>query len=412
VSTNGVAQEVTLNDEIITSETLCRNALQADYPEFIDRLLEVPKNPEDCFELLCGIPYDPKCVQRLHRLKAEAERVGLRIPYSVERFIVLQAYVVSLPRLLYLPVDQGVNKQFCATCRQIASPVQAPDTRLALDSDAFAELAQIVTLRRFHAGQLSFDIMRMPRAWLLKVHPIELPGLIREISAGFGGLGPVVMPHVNYWRSNPLFILQGEQQRALRRIAKSIEHEYHIRGLIASSWLYALEVGELFPYLAWVRDFFIEHHAYVVDAGPALVDAGFLVGSKQRQRLYAEGKFHPRETLVLWRRADMLAWANSCPQVQESVCPVNRTPNTTTIRHPLSAPNSDASKKTQTRQYTLIDCKRLLYYRPRRYIVMILLLPALCAAILSGAGFTVWTMPPTFIFVVFLMWLFQYFYLQ
>jgi hypothetical protein len=412
VSTNVITREATLKDEIIASETLCRSALEADYPGFVDRFPMAPKNPEDCFELLCGIPYDPKRVRALLTLKTGAERAGLRTPYAVERFIVLQAYLVSLSRLLSLPVDQSVNRQFCATCRQVASPVQAPDARLALKSDAFAELAQIITLRRFHAGQLSFDIMRMPRAWLLKVHPIELPGLIREITSGFGGLGPVVMPHINYWRSNPLFILHGEQQRALWRIAKSIEYEYHIKGLIASSWLYSLTVGEIFPYLAWVRDFFIEHNAYVVDAGPALADAGFLVGSKKRQRLYSEGNFHPRETLVLWRRADMLAWANRSLKLREPARPVSGPSNVRTTGCPHHLSNLDANITTKLKQYTLIDCKRLLYYKPRRYIMIVLLLPALCAAMLSGASFTVWSVLPIFGFVFFLMWLVQYFFLQ
>jgi hypothetical protein len=53
------------------------------------------------------------------------------------------------------------------------------------------------------------------------------------------------------------------------------------------------------------------HSAYVLDLSPALDDSGFLVGSEKRRRLYANGDFRPRETLVLWRRADIIAWTNS-----------------------------------------------------------------------------------------------------
>jgi hypothetical protein len=412
VTENIVTREVTLDDEVVASETLCRRALQTDYPGFPDRLPTAPKYPEDCFEMLCGIPYDRKHVQALYRLKAEAERIGLRTPYAVERFIVLQAYLVSLPRLLSLPVDQSVNRQFCGTCRQIALPVQAPDTRLALDSDAFAELAQIITLRRFHAGQLSFDIMKMPRAWLLKIHPIALLGLIHEIWSRFGGFGPVAMPHVNYWRANPSFILRREQERALWRITKSIEYQNDIKGMIASSWLYSPNLAESVPHLGWVREFFIAHNAYIVDAGPALEDAGFLVGSEKRRRLYADGGFRPRETLVLWHRADMLAWANKCRDLHEPASPRNRPSNTRATRHTHPHQNSNVNRTTKSKQYTLIDCRRLLYYRPRCYVFAILLLPALCAAILSGAGWTAWAMFPTFLSVLFFMWLFQYFLLQ
>ena len=30
-----------------------------------------------------------------------------------------------------------------------------------------------------------------------------------------------------------------------------------------------------------------------------------------RRNLYAEGKFRPRQTMIFWRRADMLAWAHA-----------------------------------------------------------------------------------------------------
>jgi hypothetical protein len=406
-------QEMSLGDEIFVAETLCRRALEADYPDLVDRLPSVPKDAEGCFELLCGIPYDQTRVVALRRLRADAELAGLCSPYAVERFVVLQAYLVALSRLRSLPVDESVNRQFCATCRQLASPLPARESRLAQDSDAFAELAQIVTLRRFHAGQLSFDIASMPRAWLLRVHPLELPGLIREIVSGIGGLGPVVMPHINYWRANPMFIFKGEQERALWRITKSIEHESRIKGLITCSWLYSIATGECSPHLVWIRDFYVDHNAYVLDLGSAPVDSGFLVGSEIRRRLYAEGKFHPRETLVLWRRADMLAWANSHPELGEVAGSRNaRSPNVGEIQRPRVEQKSDANRMLRSGQYTLIDCKRLLFYKSRHYIAIVLLLPALCAAILAAAIWTVEAGCLAFIFSICFMWLFQYFVLQ
>lgn len=408
------AQEVALDDEVFASEALCRRALATDYPDFLDRLSTVPKTPESCFEFLYALPHDRKQMQALRRLEAEAARAGIDTPYAVEHFVVLQAYLAALPRLRSLPVDDSVKQQFCATCRLLASPLQTRENRLAHDSDAFAELAQIVTLRRFHAGQLSFDIMNMPRAWLLKVHPFELGSLTLEIMVGIGGLGPVVMPHINYWRPNPLFILRREQEHALWRIAKSLERQRHVRGLAASSWLYCQEVGESFPHLAWVRNFFVNRGAYIVDAGPALVDAGFLVGSEKRRRLYADGKFRPRETLVLWRRRDMLTWASSCTGPNEAARPRSVSPSSVRATPPRCPTNNitDHRRKLQNGRATLIDCKRLLFYNPRHYVVAILFLPALFFAILAGALWTAAAGVPVFIFIICVMWMFQYFCLQ
>jgi hypothetical protein len=410
------AQEVPLGDEIVEAEMVCRRALDADYPSLIHR--EAPRNPEGWFELLCGIPYDRTRVAALRRLKADAERIGLCSPYAVERFAVLQAYLVALPRLRSLPVDESVNRQFCATCRQLAfgsqtRGSQTGESRLALGSDAFAELAQIVTFRRFHAGQLSFDIMKMPIGWLLKVHSIELPGLIRELISGIGGVGPMVAPHVNYWRSNPLVILKREQERALWRIGRSIERDYRIKGLIASSWLYSVMVGQSSPHLAWVRDFFINHNAYVLDLGPALADSGFLVGSEKRRRLYADGDVRPRETLVLWRREDMIAWTKSQTEFGDTACPryVPHADARATKRLPAN-PKLRTDRTLRSGQLTLIDCKRWLHYKPKSYIMIIVLFPALCAAIVATIIWSAGAGCVSFIFAFAVMWLSQYFFLQ
>jgi hypothetical protein len=402
-----------LKNEIVAAETLCRHALETDYADFIVRIPAAMKSPEGCFELLCGIPYDHRRMAVLRRLKVEVEQRGLRVPNAVERFVVLQSYLIALPRLPSLPIDEDVNRQFIATCRQVASPFLTRESRLEQDSAAFTELAQIVTLRRYHAGELSFDIMKMPRAWLLKAHPIELPGLVREIVYGMGGFGPVVIPHVNYWRRDPIIISSREHKRALLRIGKCIERDRRIKGLVSSSWLYCDTVGKHFPHMGWLRDFFVDHNAYVVDLGPALVDSGFLIGNEKRRRLYAEGEFHPRETLILWRRAEIMAWMRSyLAQGAESrphkVPPLD-------VRAPERSPTKRKPimrRMLRSGRLTLIDCKRLLWYKPRTYIAIVLLLPALCAAILATATWTVGTGYLAFIFAVSFMWLFQYFVLQ
>jgi hypothetical protein len=397
-----------LHSEIVAAATLCRNALKADFAGFVHRIPAALKSPEGCFEVLCRLPHDRRLMKALRELAAE--QLGSAPPHALGRFIFLQSYLIALPRLLSLPVDEGVKRQFIATCRQVASPFLTRGSRLEQDSDAFSELAKIVTFRRFHAGELSFDIMRMPRTWLLRVHPIELPNLIREIMCGIGGFGPVVIPHVNYWRPNPMIISRWEHERALLRIGKSIERDSHIKGLVSSSWLYSDAVAEHSPHLGWLRDFFVDRNAYVVDLGPALVESGFLVGSEKRRRLYGEGVLRPRDALILWRRADIMEWISRVlphPEVGRPYLPQHMRPS-----QPLTKQKLIAHRILRSGQYTLIDCKPLLFYKPRRYVVMILLLPALYGALLAA---TIWTAEIgclAFFLVILFMWLFQYFILQ
>jgi hypothetical protein len=441
-----------LADAIAECEARCQFALENDYPELALRLSPALASPEKCFQLLRGVPYERASVDEMRELRAAAVRSAMGdTAHMVERFVVLQAYLVALRRLPTLPVDESVHRQFLGACRDLVSAPRRLDNRLSQECDAFAELAQIVTLRRFHAGQLSFDVMKIPRAWLLKVHPLDLPGLVREIISAFGGLGPVVIPHVCYWRANPLFVLRKEQERALWRIAKSMERDVRIRGFVSSSWLYSTAVGEVSPHLAWLRNFFVDHGAYVVDAGPPLQEAGFLVGSASRREFYSQGTFQPRETLVLWRRSDIIAWASaraefediqstnaslamappvapqprSCrPRTHEISFPASRSHEAHSVNakpagHPFGGAHIHTATSTlqpyralRSGQYTLIDCKRLLFYRPRTYITLILLLPALCAAFMTAAASTATVGVLAFLLVIPVTWLFQYFFLQ
>jgi len=293
-----------------------------------------------------------------------------------------------------------VHWQFCAMVRGVAAGQKTWAGYFDHATDAFQELARIVTLRRFHAGQSSFDIMSMPRNWLLRVHPMALPAVVRELLAGLGGLGPVVMPHLNYWRASPTLLLRQENTSAMLRIARCLERQPRIKGLVAASWLYSEAVGDVSPHLAWVRQFYAENGACLVDMNPAAQRAGFLVGSAARRQLYAEGKFRPRETLVIWRRQDMLDWA--ARQGDET------TPHAAAGR----TRSLGVGKRLASGQITLLDCEAFMTFHPRWYVVCVFVVPAIVLAAAAAAGLGLYAVLPALLLAVPALWLFQYFCLQ
>jgi hypothetical protein len=309
-----------------------------------------------------------------------------------------------------MSVPESLKRQFCIICRHIASTLQQQDERLALESAAFAELAQIVTLRRFHAGQCSFDVLpRMPLSWLLKVHPFDLSGFLGELCFGMRGVGPFVEPHINYWRASRLLLLRREHERSIWRIAQFIKVQPAIKGLVTSSWLYAVETGEDSAHLGWLREFFASENARIIDAGPALVESGFLVGNERRQQRYASGVFRPREAIVLWPRKDVLAWARRHPELADGAgarAASRLSKSTAVVR--AGTPR----RRWQSGRWALVDGRRLLHYKPRQYIALILAVPALLGAIIAGATWSAVVMPPVFVALVACVWVFQYFFLR
>jgi hypothetical protein len=92
------------------------------------------------------------------------------------------------------------------------------------------------------------------------------------------------------------------------RIAECLPLQPELRGLIACSWFYSTALREVSPHLCWLRDFFAENGATIVEMEKAPADYGFMIGSARRRALDEKGRLRPRLTLILWSRADRAAW--------------------------------------------------------------------------------------------------------
>jgi len=118
-------------------------------------------------------------------------------------------------------------------------------------------------------------------------------------------------------RKNPLILLEKECNRSWYRIARSVEMQPDIKGLVATSWLLSADTFKVSPHLSFVNKPFVESGAIVTSAGEADEAAGYLIGSALRRRLYESGKFKPTLGLILWSREQMIRWALSHPELGE-----------------------------------------------------------------------------------------------
>lgn len=402
-----------LEDEIAAAAKLLRGSSGGALPQLVAALPEAPSCPQDWLTLLRRFPISRKSARRLHRMAARLAAAGWPAG-TLERFALSQSFLAVLPQLPELPADPSVKRLFCGACLQVATVDKRWAKQFDLASKAFAEMAEIATLHRLPAGQLSFDRTSLPRSWWLAVHPLDLPDLLREVFRGLGGHGPLLSPHTSHWRPNPLVLLPQENERSLWRIAKSMQLQPDIRGLMADSWMYSADVGESFPHLAWLRDFFVEQGAYAVDLELADPGSGFLIGSARRRQLYENKAFRPRHTLVLWRRADMLAWAARHPELGEAgsmPAPAGSMPCLAAKRRPDRRHGSLGRLLPPSGRWTLVDAKAWLARRPKLYILSTLLAPSMGTA-LAAASLDRWLALPAFFLSLIVMWLFQYFFLQ
>lgn len=222
------------------------------------------------------------------------------------RWILALAALRSLRLLAEAPVVAEVREQIARTYRMIAETGREDDEIFIPPSREFRETAEIALLRRFVAGQLHWKISGIPRSWLLRMNSRDA---LRTLGAVWrmGSWAPCFEAHLPS-RSSP-FLIESEYRRCYVRMARSMELQPDIRGIIGSSWLHSEETMRFSPHLNWINRLFLDNGGLLVHLGPASPESGFLVGSEQRRQSYNSGAYRPREAMFIWPRDKFLQWA-------------------------------------------------------------------------------------------------------
>ena len=257
-------------------------------------------------------------VRRLAALKTALEGEGLPVTGGAfERFLIVSAAHDSVDGLAGLPVDERIKDLFCQNFQMYAAtPGKLPEP-FDLARASFVAMARIATLTRFPAGQLDWEVSGIPRSWLLKVPFRALPRLVSSILFELRGFQPAFFSHINPNRRNQGILLERESLRSYHRMARSMERQPAIKGVITASWLYSQDTVAVSPHLAWLNRLFVENGGHVLPIGPADIDSGVLHRSPERQQAYEAGTFTPTEALVIWPRALMLAWAERNEELRD-----------------------------------------------------------------------------------------------
>ena len=227
---------------------------------------------------------------------------------AIERWLLVYAAAAMLSAAR-MPLGNTVLTRTCAEIASLLDDAWATEETLLVTGIRFREFAKMVTGRRFSAGLFHWDICGVSRSWLLKVPPRDVPGLVRAL-AKLRGLGPGMFPHLNPHRQ-PGHLAEPAISDALAAMAETLESRPDLRGLVAASWLRSPDVHRVSPHLAAVNAPILAAGGFVTTVGTASPDCGIFERSRERARLYREGRLKPTTGLVIWPRADMLRWWRS-----------------------------------------------------------------------------------------------------
>jgi hypothetical protein len=270
------------------------------------------------YELLSGVTENRATVAPLRSLRDSLPLSGdLAAGGHFERALLLRAMRRSLARLPQLPVAESVKQLYAQDVRTVESPAPAAMSRFDLTKNVFVALAKIATLRRFPAGQMTWEVSGIPRSWLPKVPPASLPRVIKYLLK-MGGLSPAFVPHLNATRKDRGALLETETNRSWYRMAQSMKLQPEIRGLVASSWLHSPDTMRVSPHMTGFSRALLDNGALLIRHHRADLECGVFYRSPERRKLYDDGQFMPTHGLVIWPRAEMLAWADAHPELGDS----------------------------------------------------------------------------------------------
>lgn len=235
---------------------------------------------------------------------------GEFLPY---RYLLLTNSLHSLERLAQLPVDDAVKQLMCDEYSAFA--LAEPDWLHLFNPNeySFRALIGISLCRRFRAGLLDWEDAGFPRSWFGRLPRKDLLRTLHFLLFRMHGRTRLWFPHNAFLRGKVQFMREREWEASLALMAKSMQLQPEIRGIITGSWFYSPETHRVTPHLSWTTRIFLENGALMTDIGPADPGAGFIQGSKEREQLYRSGQYRPTETILLWPRKNILDWLRNRP---------------------------------------------------------------------------------------------------
>jgi hypothetical protein len=263
-------------------------------------------SPEQASRLLVGVTEHQGTHEPIRRLKAAVDVED----DSVERVLLWHAARQCLRNVPGLPVAGGVKRLLD---KELAG-LPAANVSYQTGSYMFTWAARIVTLRRFPAGVMDWEISGLPRSWFFKVPLPRLPKLL-SVVAQVRGVQPYFFMHVAPKPRSRALVVEKEVMRAYYRMARSLEFQPAMKAIIASAWFYDPAALKDNQHLEYLHRPFRDHGGFMTTMGPAPAESGVAEGNAKRRQQYEAGELHYRIGLAIWPRRAALAWAAAHPEL-------------------------------------------------------------------------------------------------
>lgn len=274
-------------------------------------------SPSVCVRLVESVVETPKSHSPILRLKEELLNAGVDLPHDkFERGLLAHASRETSLRIERLPVYESVKSLLREELRFYTESSKPGGPLLEIGSYLFTLACKIVSLRRFPSGPMDWEISGFPRSWLARIKKRDLPRILRFVLFELGGFAPVFFMHVARKPKNRSLSIEREVLQSYYRMARSLEFQPAMKGIVASAWFHDPAVVKQYPHLACLSRPYLEAGGLITTAGLAPVGSGYAEHNLERKAQVDAGKLRFEMGIAMWPRRNALQWAHSHPELQ------------------------------------------------------------------------------------------------
>jgi hypothetical protein len=291
------------------------------FPPELTKIAEIlehlGKSASDCVTLLNSVN-DPPSQAPILELKKSVMDAGIDCGSDTfERVLLWHAMQDSEFRIDHIPVHHSVKRLIRREFVRFRE-LRGAGAPLSAGTDPFIAASKICTLRRFPSGPMDWVVSGMPRSWFAKIPVRDLTSVIRFIFFEFGGIKPAFYMHVAHPPRNRSLILRNEVRKSYYRMARSLEVQPEIKGIMCASWFHDPNALKRNPHLTWINEPYLDFGGRIVATlGPAPVESGFLKFNPERREQFERGELKLLTTLAMWPRKAALEWAAAHPELDD-----------------------------------------------------------------------------------------------
>ncbi|WP_088330330.1 hypothetical protein [Lacimicrobium sp. SS2-24] len=226
--------------------------------------------------------------------------------------VLLQFLLVRLikdfnPKLLAFNISEDIATLYQQSFERILG--QSPSEKA--DDRYFKDLA-LVSGALFPAGERVVEPFSVLQRSLM--FNAGVTQSLQFIKSGLlaGGYKPVFRLHVHLAEQSHLS--ENSWRLTCLRLAKMLELNPDIKGIVGSSWYYDPQVPAISPHLGFVNKLLAENGAYWFFSHVESSNSGAFATSRTRKQAFDAGKYIPRNYVVFWPRRRVLNW------YQKAIC--------------------------------------------------------------------------------------------